>query len=379
MKKFIFFVLMALLIITPLVAALTALTVTWTLPRETFRPGSDATISLVFTNSGTDDLTNVVATPSGSNYVSVTSGKIEFGGMKATTTNQAELSIKIKDDAPSSTSAIYLKVDYYTGTASFAKTLSIPITIRREPTFEIQNVQFDSELSPGKTIKLTFDLVNSGVGPAKEVKVALDDTDELFVTTGSSGEVSVAEIAGGTRQTIEYTITLDPDADIGIINIPVKLEYYDETNSNLYEETKYIGAKLLGDIDLVATIDSTENFYRGSIGKISISIANRGTAPAEYTTVYAKSEYGESEFYIGSIDPDDYETIELSQELKGFASKYPIELNITYKDKFNEEYTVQKTVYASATSAPVNMTAIIIIIIVIGAAYWHYRKKHSKK
>ena len=67
------------------------------------------------------------------------------------------------------------------------------------------------------------------------------------------------------------------------------------------------------------------------------------------------------------------------KNLKGFASNYPITLNITYKDKFNEEYSVEKTIYANATGAPISITNIIFLIIIIAVIYWLYRKGHLDK
>lgn len=374
MKK-IFFILLIFLLSISLVEATISLSVSWQLSTETLRPGGDATISLTFTNAGTTALTNVIAKPTPGPYVEITSGsKIELGGISATTSQQSAISIKVDKDAPSTTSYIYLEVDYYTGTSDYEKNFYIPITIKRKPLLEIKNVKYSDSVEPGKTLELSFEILNSGDGPAKDLQIILNQSD-LFTTISSSGETLIDSLDPSKYETIKFDITINPDASVGIDSIPVKLTYYDETKETSYSETKYIGISISGTIEFVTTFEPGENFFYGKIGEAEITISNSGTGSAEYVTVKASSDYGSKEFYIGSLDSDDSETIELVQDLRGVSGKYPITLEISYKDKFQNSFSVTEIVEAVPTNAPFDYTLIIIVVVVVVVGFWYYRRR----
>ena len=92
----------------------------------------------------------------------------------------------------------------------------------------------------------------------------------------------------------------------------------------------------------------------------------------------ATSDYGSKEFYIGSLDSDDSETIDFMQDLRAVSGKYPITLEISYKDKFQTSYSVVKTVEAVPGNAPADYSMLIIIIVAGGIGFWYYRKRKKK-
>ena len=177
---------------------------------------------------------------------------------------------------------------------------------------------------------------------------------------------------------VSFPIIVDPDASIGIDSINVNLLYYDETKSNNYSEISKVGLKVTGEADFVASADPGTNFYYGTMGEAEITVSNKGSGSAEFVTIKATSEYGSKEFYIGSLDSDDSETINLMQDLRTVTGEYPITLEISYKDKFQNSYSVVKVVDAMPGSAPTDYTMIFVIIIVGGIAFWYYRKRKKK-
>ncbi len=352
-----------------------SLTVSWQLSSSTVRPGGDLIIYLTVTNPGLD-LTGVVLTATAGPYVKLTSGgKIELGDMPATTSQQSSISVRVDEDAEATTSYVYLEAKYYYSNSEYKKTFYVPITIKKEPLLEIVNVVFNDTVEPGKTFLLSFGVSNKGDSTARDLKVKLNKTT-LFTTPGSTGEIIINELGPLKYESLDFLITINPDADIGIETIPVILSYYDNTKANNYTETKKIGLKVSGDVDFVVTIDSYNNFYYGRTGEVSISISNRGLASAEYIQVIASSDFGSKEFYIGSLDSDDSETIDLPQDLTRASGKYSIHLNLHYKDKYDNEYSFEKTVEVIPTNAPIDYTTILIVIVVLAIiVYWIYKKR----
>jgi hypothetical protein len=375
MKKIILFIVL-LLSITLAEAALASLNVSWQLSSNLLRPSSTATASLTISNSGSVELTNVIIKASGGPYVKVISGNnIELGSMSTLISTQAYISIKIDDNAISTNSYIYLEVDYYyTDTSFYKKILYIPVTILREPILQIRNVNFSSSPEPGKTVHLTFDLKNEGSGNAKDIIVYIESNSN-FIVPESSGEFFIEKLDGSESRSITIPIAVSPEVSIGTSSIPIKLTYYDETRSNNYTQSKEIGLKISGNVDFIVTVNSYENFYYGRTGIASIYIANRGLSSANFISVEASSDFGSKEFYIGNLDSDDSDTIELPQDLSKASGKYPIKLTLNYRDEFENVYSVEKFVEVTPANAPIDYNIIIIAAAVVVVVYWFLRKR----
>lgn len=378
MKKIIVLMLAVLLSVS-LVEAAPSLSIAWQLSSDTLRPGSEVTLSMTFTNSGLTEISNVFVKSTLGPHLKLISGstQLELGAIYSASLQQAALSFKVDDDAVSTSSFITLEVEYYSGTSSYTKTLSIPVTIRRLPILQIENVVYDANIEPGKETILSFDIVNNGDGPAKDLRVSLNQT-ELFIVPSSSGEILIQSLGALERKNVQFPLIFNPDASIGIESLVVNFIYYDETKSSSYSETNKIGLRVTGEADFVASVDSGTNFYYGSVGEAEITISNKGSGSAEFVTIKATSDYGSKEFYIGSLDSDDSETIELMQDLRTVTGKYPINLEISYKDKFQNSYSVVKVVEAIPGNAPTDFTMIFIIIVVAGVGFWYYRKRKKK-
>ena len=374
MKKIIVLIMFLLLVVIA-EAVVASVNITWQLSSQVLRPSSIATISLTITNSGGIDLTNIIVKTTPGPYITITSGeKIEVGSLSSLLSSQGAISIKVDDNAPSTTSYVYLEADYYTGTSNYKKTLYIPIIIIREPILQIENVDFDIDPEPGKTVTLSFDLKNEGFGDAKDIIVSITPNSN-FIVSKSAGEIFLNALSELESEKISIPITVSPEASVGTSSIPIKLTYYDETRSNIYDQTKEIGLKISGNVDFIITIDSYDNFYFGRTGKVGITIANRGSSPANYISVKASSDFGNKEIYIGSLDPDDSETIEVPQYLNNAPERYPIYLILNYRDKFENSYSVEKFVEVMPTNAPIDYSIFVVVAIVLIVVYFVYRRR----
>ncbi len=377
MKKIIILILFLLLIGTAY-AVNVSLSVSWQLSSSTVRPGGDLIIHLTATNPGVD-LESVILTATPGPYVKLISGKqMKLGNMPATTSQQTSISIKVDESAEATTSYVQLEAKYYYSDSEYKKVFYVPITIKREPILEISNVVFNEVVKPGKTVLLTFDVSNKGDSAARDLKVKLEKPS-LFTTLESTGEIIVSELNPSGSESLDFTITINPDAEIGTESIPVILSYFDDTKTNNYTQTKNIGLKVSGDADFVITVDSYKNFYYGRTGEVTISIANRGLASAEYIRIVADSQFGSKEFYIGSLDSDDSESIDLPQNLVKTSDKYQVHLTLYYKDKFDNEYSFEKTIEVIPTNAPIDYVTIsIVAVVLIIVVYWIYKKLKKK-
>lgn len=358
-------------------AANVALSVTSQLSTSVVRPGADFAIYVTATNSGLD-VTGVTLTATPGPYLKLTSGnKAEFGDMPATNSQQTSITVKADENAISTVSYVYLEAKYYYGETEYKRTFYVPVTIRRDPILEIRNVAFNDSVIPGKTVIMSFDIYNAGDMSASDLSIRLSSTD-LFITPESSGEKVISLVEPLESQRVSFPMTINPNAEIGIESIPISLTYYDATKTNNYTQTKTVGLRVTGDAEFVISIESYNNLYYGQNGEIKIYIANKGTAPADYISVDARSEFGSKSFYIGSLDPDDSETIELSQNVMTSLGKYPVYLTLSYRDRYGSAYSFEKELEAYPSSAPFDFSIIILVALIAAAAYWFFRRRKKK-
>jgi hypothetical protein len=377
MKKTII-LLTAILLIATVVEAAPSLSVSWTLSSQTLKPNSEAIMTLTFTNAGATEITNVFVKATPGQYLKIISNSsTELGALAVASTQQASINIKANSNAVTSNSFILLDVTYYSGTFSYSKSVYVPVEIRRYPILQIENVSYDKTTEPGKSVILSFDITNVGDGSAKYLKISLGN-NSIFSVEGSGGESVIENLASHERQSVEFPIVINPDADVGINSFPVSISYQDEARISNYSQTINIGLTVTGDAAFVASVNPGSNFYYGTVGEAAITISNKGSGPAEFVTITASSEHGSQEFYIGSLDVDDSDTIDLMQNLVGVSSSYPITLEISYRDKFQNSYSVTKIVEAMPSAAPTNYTLIVILVFVIVVGIWYYRKKKKK-
>jgi hypothetical protein len=364
-----------LLSVTLVEASVASLNVTWQLSTSTLRPSSISTILLTVTNIGID-LTDIVITSTAGPYVKITSGnKIDLNALASASSAQGALSIKIDDNAPSTTSFVYLQIDYYTGTSSYEKTLYVPITVIREPILQINNVNFSNNLEPGKAVTLSFDLKNEGLGDAKDIKVSLSQTSN-FIVSDSSGESFINDLASSESKTLTFPITVSPDSAIGTTTIPVKLSYYDETRTNGYNDTKQIGTLITGKYNFIVAVDSQDVLTTDTSGYITIKFSNAGSEEADYLAIKTISsnnfDLSPTSIYVGNLKSDDYDSEKLLLKVGAIEpGDYPISLQLNYKDSFGKSYDEVYSVNAKVSSKaeyslahPTSNSPLIIIIIV---------------
>ena len=367
-----------ILLIASVVEATPSLSVGWTVSSQTLKPSSEAIITLTFTNAGATEISNVFVKATPGKYLKmISNSSSEVGALAAASTQQISMIVKADGNAVTSNSFIILDVTYYSGTSSYSKAVYVPIEIRRYPILQIENVKYDKTTEPGKSVNMSFDIVNVGDGSARYLKISLGNSS-IFSIEGSGGEAVIEDLGPRESQGVDFPIIIDPDASVGINSVPVSLSYQDEARISNYSQTINIGLTVTGNAAFVASVSPGTNFYYGTVGQAEITISNNGSGPAEFVTVNAMSDYGSQEFYIGSLDVDDSDTVDLLQNLVGVSGSYPITLEISYRDRFQNSYSVTKTVEAMPSTAPTNYTLIIIVAFAAVIGIWYYRKKKKK-
>ncbi len=264
------------------------------------------------------------------------------------------------------------------------------------------------EFIPGQSGLLTISLKNMADSVLKDIKIRLEvsttnvlttsvaTTDYPFSPIGSTNEKTIETLRAKKSTDIEFNLVADPDADANVYKVPLTIEYSDELGTN-YTKNLIIGLIIGGEPDLAINLEDSTITASGMKGTVTIKFVNKGTNDIKFGYVKLKEsdEYeilSPSEDYIGSIDSDDYETVDFDLYVDSKESVLLLPLIIEYKDANNKEYTkeikIPLKLYSSTQAKKYgaknqnSKVGIIIIVIIVGAGlffYWRKKKKGKKK
>ena len=369
-------VLAALFVLAVPVFAVEAVSIGYSVADAKVRPGGQTNIQLTISNPGiaeTPTYINLFISPGP--YLTVDPSTLSIASLGLGASQLTNINVKVSPNAVSTTSYVTIKVTYIVSGTSRDTSITVPIKVRRDPVLQIENVTYSKQPEPGISTVMSFDVFNTGEGPARDLRLIMGQSTSI-APTDSSGEIFMTELPAAGKRRIELPITISSSASSGLYTVPFTFSYYDETKSDLYNISKYIGMAVGGKTDFVVTIDSTTGFYFGRTGTASVSISNAGNSPAEFLIVKASSPYGAKEFYVGSLDSDDTETIDVEQVLPMAGGPYDLTLELSWRDKFGTEYTETKTVKLTPESAPVEigLGTMVVLLVAVGVA-WRYRKR----
>jgi len=251
-----------------------------------------------------------------------------------------------------------------------------------------------SEIAPGEIAKITIEIENILSDDVQNVNVALDlsGTVPIAPYQGSS-EKSVDEIREGDDEKFTFNIIVLPEASPGIYKIPVKVSYM--VNGTLGTKNGTIGVMVNSPARIKISVEGY--LIKGQEGTVDFRIVNDGLSDLKLVSVQTIQPVSGATInsplyeYLGNIDSDDFETVELTifaRENSGSSILIP--LKIIYKDTTNKDFTQEETlnvkVYSQEEAENLgliekqNYTLYIAIgIIVLLYIFYRIRKRMKRK
>ncbi len=359
-------------------AAYVSITVTGQLVPTVIEPGESGNLVLTVANVGTEYARSVKLTVKPHSFITFGTSKYSLQTIAPSGSIQISVPITVSSLASEGSTSVFLSVEYNEGDSAGSVTTetSISLSITKRSLIEISNVTYDEDLiEQGDVVKMNIELKNVGNGNIKDIFVALKNRTQPFVSARGDMEVYLGNIQPGRTSMASFDIIINKDAETKAYSVPVTLTYYDETGTQHTEE-RYIGLKISGLPDFVVTLESQSNMYVGRTGELTISIANRGTATASFLLARFDGVYDitPEEYYIGDLEQDDYETITLDMSLVGVSvGKRALNIELAYKDPYNQETTTTETVDFTVHRAPpfsLSITHIVIIVAALVIIIW---------
>jgi len=343
-------------------------------------PGNDGYIEIMISNTGLSTVNSITLSLANldSPLKAVTGSYVDSLGSLESGKSK---SVIFRFSVPSNTSSGYytaqFSIRHCDGSVCKESVEYALITVQSPTRIGIESVK-PEELGIGENTPIIIKVKNTGDSAINSAFISWESSNSKILPYASDNEYYLPTISGGATVDVPFDIFVDKATEAGVYPIQLSIEYNDASGTKMSTITS-IGLKISGYADFIVKESQSDNLLYGNKGNAVISITNVGSASAEFVAVKGKSSYGEDIAYIGALDSDDEDTAEIAQDLRGATQPYDMAVNITYKDSFGKEKFYESTVKITPSSAPMGITNIIILVVILGAGYWAWKKYIKKK
>jgi len=246
------------------------------------------------------------------------------------------------------------------------------------------------EAVSGAPFTINVTLYNGGEKDAFDVRLSLSTGTDLILPTKQS-TAYFNRIYSGKFSEAGFKMLSNVSIPSKIYPITFLLSYRDDDGRN-YSSSTIVGIKIVSNEEKkepeigIFYVDTKPDAYATGTSTISFDVGNTGTEKAYGTTATVSFDQGilkRNSFYIGDLDNNDFQTIEIDATFNNITGTYPINVTVSYKDKDNNVfmkssvYNINITPYNPTKTKSGNELLIVVVIIIIAIIvfYWKKRKK----
>ena len=219
-----------------------------------------------------------------------------------------------------------------------------------KPDFRIDLLKYDPyPAEPGEYMTLWLEIYNTGVNNAEDVTFELEPEYPFSLDASETAIREFSEIPGLYTIVLQYKIRVDKDAIEGWNEI--KLRYKIGDSDWIEEKAEVYVSEPEKKAELKAFyVSSNPKAFPGGETTLSVDLANIASGTAYYTYVEVESDIAEIEVnkvFIGTMDPDDFDTIDFDLKIKESVApgRHPVTIKSYYKDEDDKSYETEDTVY----------------------------------
>jgi hypothetical protein len=228
-----------------------------------------------------------------------------------------------------------------------------------------------------------FSIKNVGTGPAKNVKVCFENQTSIlpkmsiyYIDTVAPGETALIESGF-------FVDTITPSQH----PLQIAIYYENETHGMQPAQRYSVLVPVSSGNTLLVYLDSQDELTDGTVGEITIGVANRGLSQAKHVVLTIadgdRFELLDSDTrYIGDIENDDYDTVDFRILLQS-SDCSNVSVDVSYDDDYGNTYSMTTEipikVYTSKEMKAIapksgSYTGMIIAALVLLLAYL-FRKR----
>lgn len=283
-----------------------------------------------------------------------------------------------------------LRFRYSTG-SGVTLTRDVPVQVRTDDAaLVIEDLRLPDTAAPGESVTMGMTLRNLADSHLKNIDVGLDLADVPLATSGTTRE-RVTSIAPGDHANISFTIGSDSSTATGLYTTPIELDYENEAGTG-FSVTETTGFRIGGQPRLEVGINENAVRSPGQTGEMTVRIVNRGDGSADYVNMELLEGDGyevlsQPEVYLGSMDPDDYQTATFEVHAGTDLSRLEIPVELSYRAVGEDMTTVEREVGSElytgqqlqqyglgGSGSPLPMIIVVLVIAAAGIVYWRRRR-----
>ncbi|MEL4304491.1 COG1361 S-layer family protein [Methanococcoides sp. LMO-2] len=390
------------------------------------RPGETVELTVSVQNIGNEDLADVKVEIEPEYPFSEVSGEslnktISFLDARQDEEDAAILRFTLNVD-PNAAEGLY-ELDICVNEGDSAtKTTTVDVEVRGKEYAQVLINEAVIDRAVEETLEFT--VTNTGNSPLKNMAISWDEPNGEILPVYSDNTKFISYLGAGESATVTYSVIADVNADPGLYQLDINLEFEDY-DSNVNEINTKAGLFIGGGTDFDVT------FSEGSEGEVSLSVANIGNNEAYSVKVSIPEQdnyrtTGSSATIVGNLDTGDYtitsftvtnnnlasnsestdrssmnidemDPEEIAALRQSQQSQNGLEVLIEYTDSTGQRVSVEKTVPIELTSTTGDMTTagpgarnnsssistyltyLLVIGVVVGGAFYYKKTKTSKE
>jgi len=316
-------------------------------------PGETKELTLTIKNAGSYDAKRITLNFQSSRYISVVgSSGVSIGSLNGWSSKDITIIVHVAKGAPSGTYAIPVNCtfdQYYTeGNRSVTETMpevsySIVLKVAQGAIIVISDI-VPSELELGEKTDLKFTITNVGNFPLEDFIFSWNEPEGVILPVNSDNTKYIDHIGVGASAVVEYLVVADVNADAGLYQLDLRVEFGDESGgSRLINTTAGIVIGGGTDFDVVVSESSS--------GQTSLSVANTGNNPAYSVTVRIPEQrqfrvQSSTASIVGNLDKGDYTIVsfQITSTNVSFTQSNNLRVAVDYTDTTGVRRTVEKAV-----------------------------------
>ncbi|TQD25432.1 hypothetical protein FKV42_07780 [Methanolobus vulcani] len=393
------------------------------------RPGETVELTVSLQNQGSSDLSDITVSVDAEYPFSQVSGEsltktISFLEARQDEEDATLIKFKLKVDSDVSDGTYDVDVIVKDSDSDSSSRTTLEVEVQGKEYAQIVTIS-DSSIDVATVEPLEFVITNTGSSDLQNIEVSWEEATGVVLPVYSSNTKYINSLGVGESATVVYSVMADVDADPGLYQLDITLEFEDYDSDTTLIETKaglFVGG----------TTDFDLSYSESDEGEVSLSLANVGNNEAYSVKVSIPEQdnfqaTGSTSTIVGNLEKGDYTitSFSISQTSSmssmdedsddGTASAEPGEMteedmeamqeemeaksellvNIEYTDSAGQRHTVEKAVQieeltggtmgdmaggpggqSSSSNSYLLYGAVALVVVVVG---FNYRKKKMMK
>lgn len=281
-----------------------------------------------------------------------------------------------------------------TGGSDFRQTQYLrDVPIRVDQTSLIVNhVDFPDRVSPGSKNTMEIELDNLANSEFRDIDVKLNiEEEDVSVASSDTSRKRIPYLPENEMETVQFELGVDEDADNGVYNVPIQLEYKNNMGDPL-QNTETTGVIVGGSPEVDVGLESTNIRTAGTRDTITLNVINKGHGESRFTEIAIQEGenfdiISERSEYLGTMISDDFQTAEFDFYVNEGVENFEIPVEVEFVDEDGqrqiETFTVNNRLFTDAEARLYGFTdggglwifaGVITVLAVLGGLYYRRRK-----